>query len=151
MSGRVELSCNVFVTLRDAKTGRIKRQMAMHNKIPTAGLDFVRELLGNVDRAPTHIAVGDDNTAPAAGDTALGNEVYRAQITAKDRDDYTAQFELYLSESEANGYTIKEAGVFNLPWSGKGRMLSRVLMAPEFAKDAETTANIQWNVTVDRA
>ena len=66
----------------------------------------------------THIAVGDDNTTPTVGDTALGNE-----LTRKARQEYTEGgsdviISLFLSSTESNGNALKEVGLFDAAAAG---------------------------------
>lgn len=66
----------------------------------------------------THLAVGDDNTTPTVGDTALGNE-----LTRKVRQEYTEGtsdviLSLWLSSLESNSNALKEVGLFDAISSG---------------------------------
>lgn len=71
----------------------------------------------------THLAVGDDNTTPTAGDTALGNE-----LTRKARQEYTEGtsdviISLWLNSTESNGNALKEVGMFDA--ASGGNLLER--------------------------
>lgn len=71
----------------------------------------------------SHVAAGDDNTTPTAGDTALGNEVIR-----KARQEYTEGtsdviISLFLNSLESNGDALKEVGMFDA--SSGGNLLQR--------------------------
>lgn len=71
----------------------------------------------------SHVAVGDDDTAPTAGDTALGNEVLR-----KARQEYTEGtsdviISLFINSLEANGENLKEVGMFDA--GAAGNLLQR--------------------------
>ena len=66
----------------------------------------------------THVAVGDDNTTPTVGDTTLGNE-----LTRKTRQEYTEGtsdivISLFLNNTESNGNSLKEVGLFDASSSG---------------------------------
>lgn len=66
----------------------------------------------------THLAVGDDNTTPTVGDTALGNE-----LTRKARQEYTEGtsdviISLFLNSAESNGNALTEVGMFDAASSG---------------------------------
>lgn len=71
----------------------------------------------------THMAVGDDNTAPTVGDTTLGNE-----LTRKARQEYTEGtsdviISLFLNSTESNGNSLKEVGMFDA--GAAGNLLER--------------------------
>ena len=67
---------------------------------------------------PTHIAVGTDNTTANADDTALLAEVVRKAITSTASDASTITFSVILSSTEADGNSLKEAGLLNAGTSG---------------------------------
>lgn len=67
----------------------------------------------------THGAIGTDNTAPTAGDTALGAEVFRdARDEFDDSAQNTAVVQLRVLTTEANGNTIAEAAFLNAATAG---------------------------------
>ncbi len=64
--------------------GRPPEVTEFDNLIVDAGLNAARDALVADASGPAQIrvcALGDDNTAPAAGNTALGNEEFRKAIT----------------------------------------------------------------------
>ena len=71
----------------------------------------------------THVAVGDDNTTPTAGDTALANELTRKarQETTEGTSDVIIS--LWLSSADSNGNALKEVGLFDA--SSNGNLLVR--------------------------
>lgn len=142
------LSGRLHILVKDAATGRVLRNEWTPNKIVTTGLDLVRDLLINTSAAPSHIAVGTDNTAPAAGDTALATEVFRNLITRRTASAQKATFQLFLDAGDANGNTLVEAGIFNR--SAVGDMLSRVIYAA-IVKTAAVTATLTWEITISEA
>jgi hypothetical protein len=76
----MKLSGYWWSTLYNA--GEIKQKVEGHNVITTDGLSFVAGfLVGNVTTASTftmrYIAVGSNNTAESAANTALGTELAR--------------------------------------------------------------------------
>ena len=147
--GTIGVAVNVRV--RVFKRGVMVRETWTHNKVVDVGLNVMRDRLGNGNFNPSHIAVGTDNTAPVAGDTLLGTEVFRKAITFTDIDDNSVSFECFLGSTEANGNTLAEAGLFNNMFDDRQEMFSRVLITPTIAKDAETTATIAWVLTFTRA
>ena len=86
----------------------------------------------------THLAVGTDNTAATAGDTALG-----AQVTIKTRQEYTEGtsdviVSLFLNSVESNGNSLKEVGVFDAASSGD------MAMRDTFTAIAKTNSIEVW-------
>lgn len=136
------------IEVKDAKTGKVLRDEIVANKIVTAGLNLVRDLLAGGNTAPTHIAVGTDATAPVAGDTALGTEVFRNVITRRIPSANQITFQLFLGAGDANGNTLVEAGIFNQDTGGD--MLSHVTYAA-INKTAAVTATLTWDIVLSEA
>ena len=70
----------------------------------------------------SHLAVGDDDTAASANDTALG-----AEHTRKARQEYSTGtndviMSLFLGAVDANGENLKEVGVFDAAAAGNMMM-----------------------------
>lgn len=149
---RAGLSGRCYVHARDVTTGKLVFSGWNKNLIVTAGLVHVAELLGGYPRRPSHIAIGTDDTAPAAGDTTLGTEVYRKIITRRRipaaPNNYKIYFQLYLTTSEGNGNTLVEAGIFNR--SSGGTMLSHVTH-DAIVKTAAVSVMYTWEITVATA
>lgn len=139
-SAKIKLISKVRVTVRDLK-GNITEQVTLKNVITNLLFNLYRDALagdwGNIlDAKIKHIAIGDDDTAPAVTDTTLGNEVFRVAITDEDVSvigQYTSIF--YLAPDEAIG-AIEELGWFvgtgSNDWAagaGKdtGTLIARVL------------------------
>jgi len=136
---RIKPISNVRITVREK--GKITEQVVLKNTITNLLFNLYRDALagdwGNIlDAKIKHIAIGDDNTAPAVADTTLGNEVFRVAITDEDVS-VTAQYTsiFYLAPDEAIG-AIKELGWFagtgSLDWGGgagkdTGTLIARVL------------------------
>jgi hypothetical protein len=147
-SGHVCIRENVLVELHCARTGELLRSYWLANKITDAGFNsIIRDLLAGSGFAPTHIAVGTNGATPTAADTTLGNEVFRNTITLRIPADKRLKFQLFLDTGDANGNTLREAGIFNAGTTGD--MLSHVLIEPEIPKDATVTATLTWNYTFE--
>ncbi len=125
----------IRVTVRDL-SGRIVDVQEFPNLITNDGLNMLRDILsGALDGADAgeirQLAVGDDNTPPLVGDTALGNETFR-----KARTSFTAPADgqvntvHILLPAEAVG-AIEELGWFAGAAAGAGAgtgiMIARVL------------------------
>lgn len=97
------------------------------------------------------VALGDDSTSPDAGDTALGNERARKQVT-KQTDAGTGKTttEVLFNSGEAN-FGIEEIGFFAgsaTSTAGSGLLVSRVLYS--HTKTSGESLTIRRTVTYAR-
>lgn len=111
-----------------------RKTIQLKNMITDAGLNYIRDLLDGSINPPTqiqYIALGSSNVAPTAGDTKLGNEVFRKQVTKQELP-ATGQVSstVYIAPYEAN-FQIEEIGVFAGPTATSqkdtGVLIARVL------------------------
>ena len=100
-----------IVTLRD------------HNVVTTAGLSEIISLITGSGTAFTHFAIGSDNTAAAAGQTALLSEEGRSTFTSTVLGSSSVTWQYLLPATELNGTNLYEAGIFNA--ASGGTMLNR--------------------------
>ena len=138
-------------TIRDAKTGKIKRTYEYENLIPTVG----RTLLANnlTDASPdndprvNYVALGTGVTAPTNADTTLETESYRNTVASETNDDNIGFVTGFFSAPEVNG-TFREAGLFCDGGAGAdtGILFSRV--AINVTKTALETLTIDWTITI---
>jgi len=100
-----------------------------------------------LDTIATHVAVGDDNTTPVVGDTALGNETYIEARFRAFANSNSFIIDLRLDTTENNGNTIAEHGVFDA--ASGGNLISRDLTTA-FNKTAsnESFYRNTYNLTV---
>jgi len=90
------------------------------------------------------MGVGLDNTAPAAGDTALISEVFKDSITQRVDITNGVRIRFFLPTTAANGYTLKEAAILGpLPTL---YLLARATHA-DVAKTSSLAVNYSWDVT----
>jgi hypothetical protein len=142
----LKVTGELTVEVHDAETGELLRSETVRNLVVTAGKNLIRDLIGGATSAyPTHFAVGTSSTAPAAGDTALGVEVFRDQITQRVYSAVQVTVKFYLATGYANGNTLREAGIFNA--AAAGTMLSRAVYSA-IAKTSSITVTYTWNITV---
>ena len=66
------------------KNGKLIQEDNVKNLITSAGKNLLAEGLRNatLDTEIKFIALGSNNTAPASGDTQLGNETFRKAVTS---------------------------------------------------------------------
>lgn len=136
----------VSITLTD-KDGNIKDQRTFPNLIVTTGKSYITSRMSsNTTSVMGWIAVGTNNTSPAAGDTTLNTEIYRAATTVSGGTPSTSTvlYETLLGPGQGTG-TLVEAGIFNN--SSGGTMLARTTFAA-IVKGVSDSLNISWTVTV---
>jgi len=121
-----------FIRPRCVKVEREVRD----NLVVTVGRTFFCERArSNAESAVSHYALGTDNTAPAAGQTALVAESYRATLTRTKAFNAQLELTLHLGRTQGNGVTYKEGGAFNA--ASGGTMTARVI----FSDKAKTSTN----------
>lgn len=117
----------------DRYTKKKKQIDEFNNLLTSDSLDREIQIYEGIDpdMHVKYLAVGDDNTAVAAGDAALGNEIERVfyvDQTKTDTGELTTDF--YLAFSVAN-FEIEELGIFAgvgaTATADSGNMLSHVL------------------------
>jgi len=142
----------VAIILADAITGRIKDVNYVKNLITTAGKTSMAAALQgattNNQGIITYCAVGTDGTAPAAGNTDLGTELYRKLISVRSNTANAALFQTYFTTGEANGLLL-EAGLFGddaTSTLGSGTLFAHVAISR--TKTSNDTLTINWTVTI---
>ena len=104
----------------------------LKNLITTAGKNLLAQSLRtSTDCEIKFIAIGSDNTAVTTGDTALGNETFRKQVTSQAAGAAGVTItNLYVAPEEAVG-TIEEIGFFSgasaSATTDSGTLFARVL------------------------
>ena len=138
-------------TIRDKKTGKIKRVYEYENLIPTCG----RTLLANqlTDASPTndprvnYVALGTGTTAPANSDTQLETEVFRNTVASQTNNNNIAYITGFIAATEDDG-TYRECGLFADGGAGAdtGVLVSHV--AINVTKSNTETLTIDWTITI---
>lgn len=142
----IKFSNNVLITARDVRTGEIIHQERQHNLIVQDGRNLLRDLLaGNTNANISHFAVGTGGTAATDSMSALQTEVYRQQITRMDGYNNQLQVRYFLASNEANGNTIREAGIFNDATTGI--MFARVTQG-EIIKSENISITYIWYINI---
>lgn len=142
----------IKITLRDAKTGRIKDVSIVKNMFVTAGknslADSLRGTTANNKGIITYTALGTGITAPALADTTLQTELGRKLISVRSVSANVATFQTYFGTSEVNG-TLREAGLFGDDASAtanSGTLFCRA--AINRTKTSSDTLTLSWAVTI---
>jgi hypothetical protein len=97
----------------------------------TVGILPIDDPVYNIDTRITEFALGDGNSTPAESQVSLDNELTRKALYpvadpncgAEVEADGVALFTILIDESELNGETIREIGLF----TSEGFMMSRLL------------------------
>lgn len=115
------------------------------NLVVTAGKEFVASRMAGVSsNEMSHMAIGTDNTSPAAGNTALGSEAARVSLTSTTVTNADVVYVASFGAGTGTG-SIVEAGLFNA--SSGGDMLCRTTFAV-VNKQVDDSITITWTVTV---
>lgn len=135
-------SLRVVITGKD---GKVKEERTFANLVVTTGKDFVASrMVGTASNVMSHMAIGSDSTAAAAGDTALGAELGRVALAGASA---TANVVTYTATFPAGTGTgaVVEAGIFNA--SSAGTMLCRTVFAV-VNKGVDDAMSVTWTVTI---
>ena len=143
----IKVTGNVLVQVFD-KAGNLKDSRDIKNLVVTTGKQFIASSMlkttTNVPVAMTHMAVGTNNTAAAAGDTALGAEAGRVALASANASGPAVTYSATFPAGTATGALV-EAGIFNA--SSSGTMLCRTVFAV-VNKGVDDAMSITWQITV---
>jgi hypothetical protein len=146
MRDRVPVAGNVAIEVCAAASGALLRLETAHNLVVLTGRNQIRDALyGDHIAAPAWMALGTGTTTPVSTDTTLATEVLRDVLTARAKGSGTITFKYYLTSTQGNGITFREAGLFNAQ-SG-GTLFARTLFTP-IDKTASITVLWAWTVTI---
>jgi hypothetical protein len=108
--------------------------------------DIRDETQDRINTTFTYGAVGDDNTAPTAGDTELASEVFRkARATSDTSVPGKIIVSLELTSAEANGNDLKEFGWLNA--STLGTLWTRNILT-SVTKTSDITLYLDTSITI---
>jgi len=141
----IKIRGDLNIVLKD-ENGNIKEQREEKNLVVNAGLAFITSRMTDAaDSVMSHMAVGSDSTAAAAGDTDLGSILGSREALDSTTD--SAATITYVASFEAGDGTgaITEAGIFNA--STGGTMLCRTVFST-VNKGANDTMTITWTITL---
>ena len=133
LKGRVSIELN----------GQIVQEI--DNLVVTAGKVFVASRMEDASAtAMSHMAVGTNATAAAAGDTTLGTESARVALTSTTASSATV---IYVATFPAGTGTaaLTEAGILNA--SSSGTLLCRTVFTT-INKGSADAMTVTWTITV---
>ena len=127
------------------KDGNVKDSRELKNLVVTAGLGYIASRMKEATAdVMTHMAIGTDNTAAAAGNTALGNEAARQALTSTTVSSNTVEYVASFAAGTGTG-AITEAGVLN--GASGGTLLCRTVFSV-VNKGASDSMTITWTITI---
>ena len=127
------------------KDGNVKDSRELKNLVVTAGLGYIASRMKEATAdVMTHMAIGTDNTAAAAGDTTLGTEAARQALTSTTVSSNTVEYVASFAAGTGTG-AITEAGVLNA--ASGGTMLCRTVFSV-VNKGASDSMTITWTITI---
>jgi hypothetical protein len=149
LAAAVRLSGRVKVQLF-GPDGRLKQYAQTPNLVVNTGLYHMADQLADkAEAAMSHMAVGTGTTAPAAGDTALGNQTEdRHALDSKTQGGGGNANKVTYQASWAAGHAtgaITEAGIFNS--DSAGQMLCRATF-PVINKGESDAMVLTWELTI---
>ena len=140
----LKLSGRVGIVLRD-KDGNIIEEQTTENLVVNDGLNFIcSRMEGTSQNVMSHMAVGTDSTAVAAGDTTLGTELARVALTSTTVSTNTIEYVASYSAGTGTGALV-EAGIFNAASAGDMLCSVRFDVINKAAADSMT---ITWTITL---
>ena len=127
------------------KDGNLIHTDKTTNVVVSDGLDYITSRMKDATAtAMSHMAVGSDNTAAAAGDSTLGTELGRVALTSTTVSSNTITYVGDFPAGTGTGAVV-EAGVFNA--ASSGTLLCRTVFSV-VNKAAADTLKITWTLTV---
>ena len=143
ISDGLKITGAVEITLFD-KNGDVKDTRSIKNLVVTTGKEFIAARMVGTPTAMSHMALGSNNTAADAGDTALGAELGRVSLASAAASGAVVTYTASFPAGTATGGVV-EAGVFSA--SSSGTMLCRTVFAV-VNKGADDAINVTWAITV---
>lgn len=135
-------SLRVVITGAD---GKVKEEHSFKNLVVNVGKNFVASrMVGTAANVMSHMAIGEDNTPAAGGDTTLGDEAGRVALASGTASTNVVTYTATFPAGTGTG-AIVEAGIFNA--SSAGTMLCRTVFAV-VNKGADDAMSVTWTVTI---
>lgn len=117
----------------------------IHNLVVDVGLNFIVSRMKDTSAAVmSHMAVGAGTVAAAAGNTTLGSELGRVELTSTTVSANTITYVATFPAGTGTG-AVTEAGILNA--SSAGSMLCRTVF-PVVNKQDGDSMTVTWTVTV---
>lgn len=129
--------------------GQVKENFVVPNLVVTVGKEWIAARMADSGQPVqmSHMAVGSDSTAAAAGNIGLGSELGRVALTTAGGtvSGAVVTYEATFPAGTGTG-AVTEAGIFNAS-STPDTMLCRTVFGV-VNKGADDTLSITWTVTI---
>lgn len=150
IKGQVCIVENITATIRDAKTGEIKRIYRNKNLVATAGRSVLAQRLANITTYTGIInygSLGTSTTPPSNSDMQLGSEVYRKTVGSNSAINNIATITFFYNTTETSG-NYKEFGTFidGTGTANSGQLFSHV--AVDWSKTTSETLTVECTYTI---
>jgi hypothetical protein len=138
-------------TIRDAKTGEIKRVYEYKNLNPTTLFTMIANNLTEPDPDNAMVinygAVGTGTNVPALANTTLQTELERTFVASLSNVGPIAYITAFFNETQGNG-VLREAGLFSNGTSSAntGVLVSRVNI--NITKSVTESLTLDWTITI---
>lgn len=125
--------------------GNLKEKAHIPNLVVQVGRDYIASRMKDAtETVMSHMAVGEDSTTPANGDTSLGTEVGRVALDSTTVSNNVITYVATFPAGTGTG-GLEEAAVFNA--SSAGDMLCRTTFAIVNKASADSMV-ITWAITI---
>jgi hypothetical protein len=157
LASQIPIRGDLTVSVRDVKSGRRLRRMEIRNTVTYLGMASLVQLLAqrSADPLPTtfkinELWVGEGNTPPTRGDTALADPLgfaFKVPVTDANKIlSLTGPFELRiaatLGASSANGKFLREAALYTAVPSIFARQIH-----PQIEKTSAIAVDYDWRLS----
>lgn len=148
INDNIKVTGKLHIVLRDMY-GNIKEEKTVNNLVVTVGKNVIAaRLQGTSVGVMTHMGLGTNAAAPAAGNTALGAEIVSSRIPLTVSGGTVVTNTVTYATTFVGGVgtgAVTEAGIFSA--ASAGNMLCRTTFSP-VNKDVSDTMSISWAVTI---
>ncbi|KXG42881.1 hypothetical protein [Tepidibacillus decaturensis] len=145
----LDLKGKLTIVIENVVTGRI-RTVVVDNLVILNGRNLIRDFLfGDAVTGLTHMALGTDTSEPSVTPTIT--EVFRKVFTSKAKADGKLTVDMYLSSTEANGYTLTSAALFGngaTDSAGTGTQYNKVIH-DQISKTASLSITYTWDLYIN--
>ena len=126
------------------KHGNVKDKRDLTNLVVDDGLGFIASRMKDTPDVTSHMAIGTNSTAAAAGDSALGTEAARVALTSTTVTSNSVAYVATFAAGTGTG-AITEAGILNA--ASAGTLLCRTVFSV-INKGASDSMTVTWTITI---
>ena len=117
------------------------------NLITTAGKELFAALIAAETVDPiSHMACGDDGTAPALAQTALLGTEHERVAVSETRNGALLKYSATMGTGLVAPEEVREFGLFNA--ASDGVMVARIVLYGEITLDSTETVDVDWTLMV---